>query len=478
MGQIPKGPPQKDADDAEMELAISSPAADIHQQLLKKQGPSRKQQENEYPQKAFFVDCIPFLAPFRMASKRECFLALLGVAAAIFGGLALPYATMTMGKSLNDLNREMNVNPTAKTMAISGLVAFFLTGSSAFCLELVASRVVARVRRVYARAALSQSMAFFDTNKNVGALAADLEAHSVTLRNGMGMKLSLVLSRTAVVLGCLGVAIYTKWDIALMSMAGMVLCCCWGGLVGLAAGRVEKKTAVHLTRGSALADEAVLNIRTVVAFGGEESVFRRYAAAIRDAAETARKGGLFSAVAMGGLMGSVVLLVTLAMYLSGNAAADSLQDLMAITPPSAFTGPLNEWPVPEFQGGDAYTLSLCLLLASFGLDSLSESLVQYSRSISAARVLYETCRLQSGINPMSTDGVRDVPLDGEIHFDSVSFSYPSRLKTPVLKDFSLTIPAGKTVAFVGASGSGKSTLLQLLQRAYDPDKGTVSIGGR
>lgn len=66
---------------------------------------------------------------------------------------------------------------------------------------------------------------------------------------------------------------------------------------------------------------------------------------------------------------------------------------------------------------------------------------------------------------------------GEIEFEHVKFSYPSRPDSIVLKDFNLKVKAGKTVALVGASGSGKSTAIALVQRFYDVDDGIVRIDG-
>lgn len=65
---------------------------------------------------------------------------------------------------------------------------------------------------------------------------------------------------------------------------------------------------------------------------------------------------------------------------------------------------------------------------------------------------------------------------GEVRFDSVSFGYDER--RPILKNVSFTIPAGNTVAIVGASGAGKSTLSRLLFRFYDVSGGPVSIDGQ
>lgn len=69
------------------------------------------------------------------------------------------------------------------------------------------------------------------------------------------------------------------------------------------------------------------------------------------------------------------------------------------------------------------------------------------------------------------------PTTGEIRFDRVSFAYDSAPDTVVLPKFSLHVPAGQTVALVGATGAGKSTLAKLVARFYDPVSGSVTIDG-
>src|SRR5690606_15946572 len=66
-------------------------------------------------------------------------------------------------------------------------------------------------------------------------------------------------------------------------------------------------------------------------------------------------------------------------------------------------------------------------------------------------------------------------IRGEVHFDSVSFSYDAN--TPVLRDVDVRIEAGATVAIVGEAGSGKSTLVNLIPRFYDPTTGSVKVDG-
>ncbi|MGL5531940.1 MAG: ABC transporter ATP-binding protein, partial [Culicoidibacterales bacterium] len=78
------------------------------------------------------------------------------------------------------------------------------------------------------------------------------------------------------------------------------------------------------------------------------------------------------------------------------------------------------------------------------------------------------------VSPPNAVTLTDVK--GEIIFDKASFTYPSS-ETPVLTDFSLTIPAGKKIALVGESGVGKSTISQLIPRFYDLTGGRLLIDG-
>ena len=76
--------------------------------------------------------------------------------------------------------------------------------------------------------------------------------------------------------------------------------------------------------------------------------------------------------------------------------------------------------------------------------------------------------------PAEPDAVRP-SLRGDIVFDHVSFHYDEG--PDVLRDLSCVIPAGKTVAILGATGSGKSSMVQLLQRLFEPQSGEIRIGG-
>ena len=82
--------------------------------------------------------------------------------------------------------------------------------------------------------------------------------------------------------------------------------------------------------------------------------------------------------------------------------------------------------------------------------------------------------------PVLSQGSEPVPeLTGEdaVVFDHVTFTYP-RAAEPTLKDLCFTIKRGERLAVVGENGAGKTTMIKLLLRLYEPDEGTIYLGGR
>jgi len=135
------------------------------------------------------------------------------------------------------------------------------------------------------------------------------------------------------------------------------------------------------------------------------------------------------------------------------------------------------------------------------LTRLGEILDLYQRAMASCRRIFGLLELQ----PMILPGARElpVPVQGAIRFDDVTFSYgrpgpgpddgsidgdgadgadgaarsdPAG-PAPVLRDFTLEVPAGETHAIVGSTGSGKSTVLKLLLRLYEPDRGAITLDG-
>ncbi|MDF5712645.1 MAG: ABC transporter ATP-binding protein [Rhizonema sp. NSF051] len=106
------------------------------------------------------------------------------------------------------------------------------------------------------------------------------------------------------------------------------------------------------------------------------------------------------------------------------------------------------------------------------LTRLGDTFDQYQRAMASTNrvmnLLDTPIAIHTGDRPLPIETVR-----GEVDFKNVTFAYKDR--HPVTKNLSLHIPAGKTIAIVGATGSGKSTLVKLLLRLYEVQSGTITV---
>src|SRR5690606_1809570 len=98
----------------------------------------------------------------------------------------------------------------------------------------------------------------------------------------------------------------------------------------------------------------------------------------------------------------------------------------------------------------------------------------YQRAMASTNRVFDLLDTKPRIN----DGPQSLPLaqvKGEVNFDHVRFAYDGGQE--VIKDLSLKMPAGQTIAIVGATGAGKSTIVKLLLRLYDVSDGRILVDG-
>ena len=99
----------------------------------------------------------------------------------------------------------------------------------------------------------------------------------------------------------------------------------------------------------------------------------------------------------------------------------------------------------------------------------------FAKAKVAAAKIFRIIDHKPGIDRNNESGLELESVTGLVELKNVDFSYPSRPEVRILNNFSLNVPAGKTIALVGSSGSGKSTVVSLIERFYDPTSGTSNL---
>lgn len=127
----------------------------------------------------------------------------------------------------------------------------------------------------------------------------------------------------------------------------------------------------------------------------------------------------------------------------------------------------------EVVGGFTSFMSY-LMQIMFAIIMTSFMGMQASRAAISIKRIAEVLNTEPA---MTFVDVPDEELNGSIVFDNVTFTYPHDTE-PTLKNISFEIEPGQMVGVVGATGAGKSTLAQLIPRLFDPQEGSIFIGGR
>jgi subfamily B ATP-binding cassette protein MsbA len=128
----------------------------------------------------------------------------------------------------------------------------------------------------------------------------------------------------------------------------------------------------------------------------------------------------------------------------------------------------------DTTAGAFFSFITALLTAYRPMKALANANAHVNEGLAGAQRLFSVLDAQPGL--VEKPGAAPLVVTrGEVKLDNVTFSYDADV--PALRGLSLTIPAGKTTALVGASGAGKSTVLSLIPRFYDVSSGVITIDG-
>ena len=314
----------------------------------------------------------------------------------------------------------------------------------------VGQRVVADIQRALFRRLIGADLAFFHANPT-GTLIARFVSDAGLLRNASANVLVGIGKDAVTVVALVIVMFYQDWALALASFVLFPIAVRPIASVGRRMRRATVNTQTEIGQFTTLLDQTFQGARHVKAYGME-------------AYETARADHLIE---------SVNRLLNRAARIR-SATSPMMETLGGI----AVSGVILYGGYQVIEGtrtaGTFFSFITALLLAYQPMKTLANLTANLQEGLAAAQRIFAVL----DIEPEIRDAPGALPLvitGGEIRFEAVRFTYPNG--GPALTGADLVVPAGKTVALVGASGAGKSTVLNLIPRFYDTTTGRVLIDG-
>ncbi|MEP3226730.1 MAG: ABC transporter transmembrane domain-containing protein [Parasphingorhabdus sp.] len=314
-------------------------------------------------------------------------------------------------------------------------------------------RVVADIRLAVQRNLLRLAPAFFEENRP-SEIASRMTSDTAIIEQVVGTTVSVALRNIIIGVG----GIIYLFTLAPKLTAGLLL-----GIpivilpivfIGRKLSNVSRFSQDRVADVGAMVSETLGAMKIVQAFGQENREHDRFGGAVQTTFDTAKRRIRLRAALTAVIIALVFTGITLLMWRGALGVAD---------------GTITEGTIA------AFVLTGGLVAGSFG--ALTEVYGDLLRAGGAAGRLAELLSEKPGIAAPESPIALPEPPRGQISFDNVTFAYPTRLETEALKNFSLKVTPGETVAVVGPSGAGKSTLFQLAQRFYDPQGGSVRIDG-
>jgi len=390
------------------------------------------------------------LARLAYPYRRRAVFSVIAMIAVTLSSLAVPYllkVAIDGGIGAKDM--------TVLTWVIVAFVGVSLVNLGASYLQTyltswVGEHIIYDLRRSLFAHLQKLSLDFFSRQKTgwiVSRLTNDIDALDQLVTDGV----TTLVTNSLTFVGAIAFLFILDWRLALATLTIMPLLI--GGTLVFRAKSARAYAQVRNKIGdvSAHLQESISGIRVLKAFRREQSDYDKL-----DVANAAYRDVNMRTVVQSGLYFPFVE------FLSAAAVVIVL------------------WYGGTLIGGN--TLQIGVLVAFIGylnsffdpLQQLSQLYNTFQASMAAVQKIYTV--LDTEPDMLDAPGAVDLPdVRGEVELRGVTFGYDA--KKPVLHDVDLRIPAGKTVALVGATGAGKSTVIKLLARFYDPTAGAVLIDG-
>ncbi|WP_333694882.1 ABC transporter ATP-binding protein [Flavobacterium sp.] len=294
----------------------------------------------------------------------------------------------------------------------------------------------------------------FFTQKRVGELNSRISSDIAQIQDTLTTTIAEFLRQFILIIGGVILLASESIKLTLMMLAIVPLVAVAAVIFGRFIRKYSKKVQDTVAESQVIVEETLQGISNVKAFSNEWYEIGRYQSKIKEIVSIAIKGGqyrgYFASFIIFCLFGAIVGVVWFGVTLSIEGEM-SVGQLITFVLYSTFVG------------------------ASFG--GVAELYAQIQKAVGATERVFELLD-EKPEDIKNTQNEASLKLKGNVSFNHVGFSYPSRKEITVLSDVSFQATFGQKIALVGPSGAGKSTISALLLRFYDVDKGEIIIDGK
>ena len=396
----------------------------------------------------------PFLRPYRAR-----------IAAAVVFLVLAAMSTLLMPVALRSLIDQgiVAADPGQRVMALRAhFFALFAVGAAMgvfsalrfYSVTWLGERITADLRSAVYAHVVEQSPQFFETTQT-GEVLSRLTTDTTLVQTVVGSSLSMGLRNIVMATGALAMLVVTNPYVMTQVLGILVLVVAPSVFFGRRVRGLSRASQDRVADSSAIAAEVLNAIPVVQSYTQEQREASRFSMATEAAFDTALKRTRVRSALV-----AFVITATFGALLWG-----LYQGTGAVMRGQVSAGHLGQTVV-----------YVVLLVSSVAV--LSEVYGDILRAAGATERLMELLAARSPVvSPARPSALPSVAGGSSVEFVDVGFHYPSRPQHAALRDFSLHVRAGETVAIVGPSGAGKSTVLQLLLRFYDAQQGRVAIDG-
>ena len=385
---------------------------------------------------------------------------IVGIISLVLSSVTLLSFPLVSGELIDVASGESSwLGNNINTIALLLLGVFFIQSIFSFIRVYLFAQVneksMADVRLSLYSKLMSLPLTFFDTHRS-GELISRITADVSLLQNTFSTTLAEFLRQIATLIIGVTVILLMAPKLTGFMLATFPVLVIMAVLFGKNIRKLSRATQDQLAVANVIVEETLQAIKEVKAFTSELFEIKRYNTALTQVVNTALKAavyrGLFISFVIFVLFGGIVSVI----WFGASLVASG-----------------------EISVGELISFILYTTLIGGSIAGLGDLYGQIQKAVGASERVLMILDQQEEIDPEQYYRPKDkLQLSGDICFENVHFSYPTRKDMPVLKGIDFTISCGEKVALVGHSGAGKSTITQLLLRFYNPDEGKLTVDGQ